>query len=280
MTDDLKYGLFGSESVFSNSFGVGTEPEPLNNEPMLFGDDNEFDFGFDSVDTGSDDYSLPDSDNSSSWVDPDSNDNGSDKDNGSQSPVKIAIIAIVAGLILIIIVFILLRFTGNSKTEQPTQQQQQVVQQTQIPQQQTQIPQQQVITQQTIPQQQVVHQHTIPQQQVIQPVQQPTTNSIVQEQNFSSDSGWVEINDRLLSFNDTIQSTFTVERTKVYAKQNGTETNVKAVAVGKITGLTGEYELEVPYSGLDSLSVGTILTVEYQYLTSGNTKVITAIKFI
>ena len=248
MEYDLQYGLFGSASMVSDTFGNNVEP--VDNKPIRFMDDDNSNLGY-SGDSGGLDYELPDSLDESTWQnDLDNNENNSEEPQDERmSPMKVAVIAVIAGLVLIMIVFSMLRFTGGPKEEKQQTQQVQVEQVQQVQQVQT------------------------------EPVQQPVTNIVVKEKIVDKD-GWVLINDRNLTFDKVIQSTFTLERVEVYARPNGSETNVKAVAVGTITGLTGKYELEIPYQGLEKLVTGTVLNVEYQYLTNGDAKVISAIKII
>lgn len=274
MDDNLDYGIFGSKGVAS---------------PSLFDGRDNFneDFGFDMNDGG---YDLPsdmggfdgdnfgDEDNfgnsndSQGWDDFDTssdntNRNDMNSDNESQNPKKIAIAAIIMGLVLIIIVMLAIRITGNIGNN------------TEI---QNQAVQQQTNDEVTNQVSSAVMHNGYEQQQVnnvpVQNIQVESNNTYQTEG--STNNGWVEISDKHLAFNNTEQSTFTVERVMVYAKQNGNETNVKAVAVGTITGLTGKYELEIPYQGLENLVIGTVLNIEYSYLTSGNTKVIGTVKFI
>lgn len=277
--EGLDYGIFGAKDVaspslfdgrtkFDNDFDFGMDdggydlPDSLDDSDDMFGA-NDFgsDSGNDYGDSSWDDFNSGNKESNS-------NENG---DAGGANPKKIAIAAIIMGLVLILLVLMLLRITKN-KDNVEVAQNNNVVQQQQMD---TQSNNYEYSNQNNgyASQQQI-------QQQVQQQVQQVPEQNTYKTEQPTQNNGWVQINDKYLAFVNVVQSTFTVERVDVYAKQNGNETNVKAVAVGTITGLTGKYELDVPYQGLENLVSGTVLNVEYSYLTSGNTKVIGTIKFI
>lgn len=177
--------------------------------------------------------------------------------NFSQS--SIAKIGIIIGFVIVAVVLLVVRVATSQKDVEQQVYQQQYEQQP-IYEQPVQVAEQ--------PVQQVV-------QQPVQVVGQP-----VQNQSNTFTDGWVEISDKYLTFENKVQSTFTVETVKRYAKTNGEETNVKATAVGSITGLTGKYELEVPYQGSEKLVSGMVLKVEYSYMITNAKRVVNNIKFI
>lgn len=180
--------------------------------------------------------------------------------NFSQS--AIAKIGIIIGFVIVAVILLIVRFASTPRgVEQQVEQQ---------------------VYQQQYEQQQPVQQQVQQQQPVQQVVQQPTqvVEQPVQVQTDISKSDWIEISDKYLTFENVVQSTFTVETVKRYAKTNGDETNVKAIAVGSITGLTGKYELEVPYQGSEKLVSGMVLKVEYSYMVTNTKRVVNNIKFI
>lgn len=80
-----------------------------------------------------------------------------------------------------------------------------------------------------------------------------------------TDGGWDEIELSELAFSNVINGDFTVTSIKAYVKDSKTgEKTVKAVVTGGISGLSGTYELEIPYSKAEKLSVGDSFSVKYR----------------
>lgn len=80
-----------------------------------------------------------------------------------------------------------------------------------------------------------------------------------------TDGGWDEIELSELAFSDVINGDFTVTSIKAYVKDSKTgEKTVKAVVTGGISGLSGTYELEIPYSKAEKLAVGDSFSVKYR----------------
>lgn len=80
-----------------------------------------------------------------------------------------------------------------------------------------------------------------------------------------TDGGWDEIELSELAFSNIINGDFTVTSIKAYVKDSKTgEKTVKAVVTGGISGLSGTYELEIPYSKAEKLSVGDSFSVKYR----------------
>ena len=80
-----------------------------------------------------------------------------------------------------------------------------------------------------------------------------------------TDGGWDEIELSELAFSNVINGDFTVTSIKAYVKDSKTgEKMVKAVVTGGISGLSGTYELEIPYSKAEKLSVGDSFSVKYR----------------
>lgn len=80
-----------------------------------------------------------------------------------------------------------------------------------------------------------------------------------------TDGGWDEIELSELAFSNIINGDFTVTSIKAYVKDSKTgEKTVKAVVTGGISGLSGTYELEIPYSKAEKLAVGDSFSVKYR----------------
>jgi hypothetical protein len=80
-----------------------------------------------------------------------------------------------------------------------------------------------------------------------------------------TDGGWDEIELSELAFSSVINGDFTVTSIKAYVKDSKTgEKTVKAVVTGGISGLSGTYELEIPYSKAEKLAVGDSFSVKYR----------------
>lgn len=80
-----------------------------------------------------------------------------------------------------------------------------------------------------------------------------------------ADGGWDEIEISELAFSNVINGDFTVTSIKAYVKDSKTgEKTVKAVVTGGISGLSGTYELEIPYSKAEKLAVGDSFSVKYR----------------
>lgn len=91
------------------------------------------------------------------------------------------------------------------------------------------------------------------------PVQQP-----VQQQVRYSD-GWSVIEpDKTVNLDSEVSGVFTVTNIKHMARSNGVETEVKSVASGSISGLSGTYDIELPYSLARFVTVGNTLKLKYK----------------
>ena len=91
------------------------------------------------------------------------------------------------------------------------------------------------------------------------PVQQPV------QQQVQYNDGWTVIEpDKSIDLDSEVTGVFTVTKIKHMARSNGVETEVKTVASGSISGLTGTYDLELPYSLARFLTVGNTLKLKYK----------------
>jgi predicted small secreted protein len=91
------------------------------------------------------------------------------------------------------------------------------------------------------------------------PVQQPI------QQQVQYNEGWTTIDaDKNVDLSSEVSGVFTVTSVKHMARSNGNETEVKTIVSGSISGLTGKYELELPYSLARFLTVGNTLKLKYK----------------
>lgn len=91
------------------------------------------------------------------------------------------------------------------------------------------------------------------------PVQQPI------QQQVQYNDGWTAIDaDKNVDLSSEVSGVFTVTSVKHMARSNGNETEVKTIVSGSISGLTGKYELELPYSLARFLTVGDTLKLKYK----------------
>lgn len=91
------------------------------------------------------------------------------------------------------------------------------------------------------------------------PVQQPI------QQQVQYNDGWTTIDaDKNVDLSSEVSGVFTVTSVKHMARSNGNETEVKTIVYGSISGLTGKYELELPYSLARFLTVGNTLKLKYK----------------
>lgn len=91
-----------------------------------------------------------------------------------------------------------------------------------------------------------------------------TVENPVQQQVQYND-GWTVIEpDKSIDLDSEVSGVFTVTKIKHMARSNGVETEVKTVASGSISGLTGTYDLELPYSLARFLTVGNTLKLKYK----------------
>ena len=95
------------------------------------------------------------------------------------------------------------------------------------------------------------------------PVQQPIQQPVQQQVQYND--GWTVIDaDKNVDLSSEVSGVFTVTAVKHMARSNGSETEVKTIVSGSISGLTGKYELELPYSLARFLTVGNTLKLKYK----------------
>lgn len=195
-------------------------------------------------------------------------------DQGNSKPTTMyAIILVVVGIIAVIIVF-LVASKINKISKEPEKQ---TVVQTQVQTQQYQ--------QQSIPQQNanVNVDNTIGDSYNIAPNVSvvPSQNQTSQSNNSSND--WIEItSEESVVFNDEYyEMTFTITEIKHLTRLVDTNKNlvVKTRLRGSISGLSGTYELDVPYNKGVKLVVGNNFTVHVQLGTFNSKTVVGEIRY-
>lgn len=166
--------------------------------------------------------------------------NSNNQDTPPRPPVdkKRALIIGGIGLFLVLAVFIVAGFIKSAKEKKATVEESQVYEE----------------NQQEISSQPSVVETTI-QQPVQQPIQQP----------IQVDGDWTVIEaDKTINLDSEVTAVFTVTGIRHLAKQTGVETAVKSVATGSISGLSGTYDVELPYSLARFVTVGNTLKLKYK----------------
>ena len=166
-------------------------------------------------------------------------------DNNSQDtpprpPVdkKRALIIGGIGLFLVLAVFIIAGFIKSAKEKKATSEESQVYEETQ---------------------QEISSQPNIAETPVQQPVQQPVLQPI------QADGDWTVIEaDKTINLDSEVTAVFTVTGIRHLAKQTGVEVAVKSIATGSISGLSGTYDIELPYSLARFVTVGNTLKLKYK----------------
>ena len=90
-----------------------------------------------------------------------------------------------------------------------------------------------------------------------------STGSITANNNYNKKSDWTEIdaNQQVLFNNDYTSLTFTITGIKHLAHITNNNLHIKTVLSGSLSGLSGTYEVEVPYNKGVMLSIGNEFTV-------------------
>ena len=164
----------------------------------------------------------------------------SNQDTPPRSPVdkKRALIIGGIGLFLVLAVFIVAGFIKSAKEKKATSEESQVYKETQ----------QEISSQPSVVE-------TTMQQPVQQPIQQP----------IQADGDWTVIEaDKTINLDSEVTAVFTVTGIRHLAKQTGVETAVKSIATGSISGLSGTYDIELPYSLARFVTVGNTLKLKYK----------------
>ena len=167
--------------------------------------------------------------------------------NGANNKKKVLVVSCIVSIVLLVIILFIWSVSRENK---------------QVDAEVTQTQPQQTQPQQTQPQQ-------------TQPVQKPvvqTANKEVQ---------WVEVDpSEYLKDVKTEQGYFTVNNIKTMAMLKGSEKGnfLRAILTGNITGMQGEFELVIPVTSIEKVSVGSVINVEYSYINVKDSKIIVDIK--
>jgi hypothetical protein len=223
-----------------DDFGFGTEDSPE-------ADDDMFSFGSDSSSEGDSGFSLGGDDSAPLTINPDSLGNsGSGNDFDEDGKKKRAFILGVVGVIIILgglmIAGVITRISkGSGKRETAS-----------------------VKTAVETEASTRVEKESRKEEEKQDTKAESSTEAPVRRVSLT-DGGWDEIELSELAFSNVINGDFTVTSIKAYVKDSKTgEKTVKAVVTGGISGLSGTYELEIPYSKAEKLAVGDSFSVKYR----------------
>lgn len=223
-----------------DDFGFGTEDSPE-------ADDDMFSFGSDSSSEGDSGFSLGGDDSAPLTINPDSLGNsGGDNDFDEDGKKKRAFILGVVGVIIILgglmIAGVITRISkGSGKRETASVK--------------TAVETETSTRSEKESRREEEKQETKAESSTEAPVRRVSL----------TDGGWDEIELSELAFSNVINGDFTVTSIKAYVKDSKTgEKTVKAVVTGGISGLSGTYELEIPYSKAEKLAVGDSFSVKYR----------------
>jgi hypothetical protein len=223
-----------------DDFGFGTEDSPE-------ADDDMFSFGSDSSSEGDSGFSLGGDDSAPLTINPDSLGNsGSGNDFDEDGKKKRAFILGVVGVIIILgglmIAGVITRISkGSGKRETAS-----------------------IKTAVETEASTRVEKESRKEEEKHDTKAESSTEAPVRRVSLT-DGGWDEIELSELAFSNVINGDFTVTSIKAYVKDSKTgEKTVKAVVTGGISGLSGTYELEIPYSKAEKLAVGDSFSVKYR----------------
>ncbi len=90
-----------------------------------------------------------------------------------------------------------------------------------------------------------------------------------------TDTGWTEIQSSNLSKGNKLSGDFTVTDIKHYSKKSKlSELELKSVVKGSISGLSGTYEIDIPYTNGIGLKVGDVFSIEYRMDTVNDCNIV------
>lgn len=220
--------------------------------------DNLFDDDLDLDNDDSLDGSLDLDDTSDSFSDTLNNSNiGSDI--GVSNPKRIGVIGGVVGLVIILVGLFISNIANSNKVDSDTYVNS---------------------NQQVTSNQQVNNNQQVTSNQQGKIDQPSISNGVIVGD--SGTGGWVEFTgDKDIKFDGSAKSEFTVLDIKHLVKVEDGKGDglVKSVVIGNISGLTGEYEVELPYESAAKLEVGKIIGIDYNYTYINDIKVVGKIVF-
>lgn len=172
------------------------------------------------------------------------------------NPIKIAIIAVILGFILILIVAIIVRFSSKSTKEGVNNKDVRITN----------------IKESETEQSNLMQQNINTKNDSIQ----GSTNTDGNVNTIVEYNSWIEFNSsKSLNFNNIKDSDFTVTEINNFVKLTNENTSViKSVISGNISGLSGTYEIELPYYKASKLNINDIINITYTYAQDENNKII------
>lgn len=108
---------------------------------------------------------------------------------------------------------------------------------------------------------------------------QQSTNTVTGNVN-SSSSEWTTVSgDQAIDDIKEVESQFTVTSIEHLAKKSGNEMQIKTHLRGSLSGMTGVYDLDIPYDKGTKLEVGDAFTVTVEVGSYNNSTVVGVIRF-
>lgn len=106
------------------------------------------------------------------------------------------------------------------------------------------------------------------------------SNNIAESNVNNSSSEWTTLSgDQTIDNIKEVESQFTVTSIEHLARKSGNEMQIKTHIRGSLSGLTGVYDLDVPYEKGTKLKVGDVFTVTVEVGSYNNSTVVGVIRF-
>lgn len=106
------------------------------------------------------------------------------------------------------------------------------------------------------------------------------SSNIAESNVSSSNSEWITLSgDQTIDSIKEVESQFTVTSIEHLAKKSGNEMQIKTHLRGSLSGLTGVYDLDVPYEKGTKLKVGDVFTVTVEVGSYNDSTVVGVIRF-
>lgn len=106
------------------------------------------------------------------------------------------------------------------------------------------------------------------------------SNNIAESNVSNSSSEWTTLSgDQTIDSIKEVESQFTVTSIEHLARKSGNEMQIKTHLRGSLSGLTGVYDLDVPYEKGTKLKVGDVFTVTVEVGSYNNSTVVGVIRF-
>lgn len=106
------------------------------------------------------------------------------------------------------------------------------------------------------------------------------SNNLAESNVSNSSSEWTTLSgDQTIDSIKEVESQFTVTSIEHLARKSGNEMQIKTHLRGSLSGLTGVYDLDVPYEKGTKLKVGDVFTVTVEVGSYNNSTVVGVIRF-